>query len=376
MPNISKAITVATRCGWDSRAPKNCKLEHRPSGACLDLPVSGRYRQRMNRRLSFLLLVAACVAFFPFRSPAPLVYAPGEGWYYEPAGTTAKWTRTRAKDQLEVAEQAFTNGDYTVTSHAAHRVVKVWPLSDYAPRAEYLLGRCLEARGRDEAAFNTYQNIVKKYPRSSNYEDVLWRQYEISNRFLGGEFFRVFWGYLPLYPSMDETAKMYGKIVDSGPYSAVAPHAQLRIGSAREKQKDYEAAVKAYETAADRYHNRPAIAADAMYRAAFSYQKQATTSEYDQGTAAKAIAAYTDFMTFYPEDKRVAESQKAVVSLKAEQVRGNFRIAQYYEKNKQWTGAVVYYNEVLQMDPNSAYAAQARQRIEVLKPLMQNPSAS
>lgn len=330
----------------------------------------------MNRRLTFLLLVVACVALFPFRSPAPLVYAPGEGWYYEPAGTTAKWTRTRAKDQLEVAEQAFTSGDYSVTLHAAHRVVKVWPLSDYAPRAEYLIGRCLEARGRDEAAFDAYQNIVKKYPRSANYEDVLWRQYEIANRFLGGEFFRVFWGYLPLYPSMDETAKMYGKIVASGPYSSVAPHAQLRIGAAREKQKDYEAAVKAYEAAADRYHEQPAIAADAMYRAALSYQKQATTSEYDQGTASKAIAAYTDFMTFYPEDKRVSLAQKAVVSLKAEQVRGNFGIAQYYEKNKQWTGAVVYYNEVLQMDPNSPYAAQARQRIEVLKPLMQTPAAS
>jgi len=330
----------------------------------------------MNRRLTFLLLVAACVVLLPFRSPAPLVYAPGEGWYYEPAGTTAKWTRTRAKDQLEVAEQAFNSGDYAVTLHAAHRVLKVWPLSDYAPRAEYLIGRSLEAQGKDEAAFNAYQNIVKKYPRSDNYENVLWRQYEIANRFLGGEFFRIFWGYLPLYPSMDETAKMYGKIVDSGPYSAVAPHAQLRIGAAREKQKDYEAAVKAYETAADRYHNQPDIAADAMYRAALSYQKQATTSDYDQGMAAKAIAAYTDFMTFYPEDKRVAEAQKAIVSLKAEQVRGNFSIAQYYEKNKQWTGAVVYYNEVLQMDPSSPYAAQARQRIEVLKPLMQNPSDS
>ena len=312
----------------------------------------------------------------PFRSPAPLVYSPGEGWYYEPVGTTAKWTRTRAKDQLEVAEQAFTNHNYTITMHAANRVLKVWPLSDYAPRAEYLLGRCLEVRGRDEAAFDAYQNIVKKYPRTDKYEDVLWRQYEIANRFLGGEFFRIFWGYLPLYPSMDETAKMYGKIVDSGPYSSVAPLAQLNIGKAREKQKDYEAAVKAYEAAADRYHDQPTIAADAMYRAAFSYNKQATTSEYDQGTAAKAIAAYTDFMTFYPEDKRVADAQKAVVTLKAEQVRGNFSIAQYYEKNKQWTGAVVYYNEVLQMDPSSPYAAQARQRIEVLKPRMQTPSAS
>ena len=63
---------------------------------------------------------------------------------------------------------------------------------------------------------------------------MLWRQYEIANRFLAGEWFKL-WNLIPLYPSMDETAKLYGKIVDSGPYSEVAPHAQLRVGAAREK---------------------------------------------------------------------------------------------------------------------------------------------
>ena len=32
---------------------------------------------------------------------------------------------------------------------------------------------------------------------------------------------------------------------------------------------------------------------------------------------------------------------------------------------------MIYYNEVLQLDPNSRYAAQARQRIEALKPRLQ-----
>ena len=79
------------------------------------------------------------------------------------------------------------------------------------------------------------------------------------------------WGYLPLYTSMDQTATMFDKIVTNGPYSDVAPHAQLRIGAAREKQKNYAEAVKAYETAADRYHDQPAIAADALYREGISY---------------------------------------------------------------------------------------------------------
>ncbi len=142
----------------------------------------------MNRRSLCLFLLVAMALLLPFRSPAPLFYTPGEGWYYEPYGEKADWMRPRAKDQLDMAEQAFTNKNYSVTLHAAHRIVRVWPLSDYAPRAEYLIGRCLEVSHKDEAAFNAYEAIIQKYPRSDSYEDVLWRQYGIANRFLGGEF--------------------------------------------------------------------------------------------------------------------------------------------------------------------------------------------
>lgn len=320
----------------------------------------------MARRFAFWFFLAALVVWLPFRSPAPLIYIPGEGWYYEPAGETAAWQRPRAKEQLDVAQEAFTNKNYTVALRAAHRVLRVWPFSDYAPQAQYLVGRCLETDGRDEAAFNAYQNIIQKYPKSGEYNDILLRQYEIANRFLAGEWFRL-WNVIPLYPSMDETAKLYQKVVDNGPYSAVAPLAQLKIGAAREKQKDYGAAVEAYNRAADRYHDQPAIAADAMYRAGVSWQKQADTAEYDQGAAAQAIAAYTDFMTFYPQDSRVAAAQKAIVALKAERVRGSFEIAQFYEKGHHWAGAVVYYNDVLQLDASSPLAAQARERIAALK---------
>ena len=329
----------------------------------------------MNRRFGFLLVSIACMVLFPFRAPAPLFYVPGEGWYYESYGQNVKWQRARAKEQMDVAEQAFNKTDYNITLHAAHRVLRLWPLSDYAPDAEYFIGRCLEAKGRDEAAFKAYQNIIEKYPRSSRYEDVLWRQYVIANRFLGGEWFRVFWGTIPLYPSMDQTAEMFSKIVNNGPYSDVAPHAQLRIGAAREKQRNFPDAVKAYETAADRYHDQPTIAADALFREGISNARQAATAEYDQNTAAQAIASFTDFITLFPNDQRAPQAQRAIAVLKAEQVRGNFQIARFYEKSKKWKGALVYYNEVLQLDPNSPYAAPARQRIESLKPRIQPSTA-
>src|SRR5438445_10274479 len=106
----------------------------------------------MNRWSVRLALIAFCVLAFPFTSPAPLIYRPGEGWVYEPVGG-GKWVRTRAKDQFDVAQAAFDNKDYGTAFKAARRVLKVWPLSDYAPKAQYLVGRCDEAEHQDERAF-------------------------------------------------------------------------------------------------------------------------------------------------------------------------------------------------------------------------------
>jgi outer membrane protein assembly factor BamD len=329
----------------------------------------------MNRRLVCLLLILTCVLAFPFRSPAPLIYRPGEGWSYEPVGGGGgKWQRPRAKEQLEVAQAAFDKKDYSLALKAAQRVVRLWPLSDYAPQAQYLVGRSYEAKGKDEKAFNEYQKVLEKQPKMANYEEIQQRQYDIANKFLAGKWFKL-WGVIP-YRSMDKTAELYDKVVKSGPYSEVGPQAQMKIGAAREKQKDFPLAAKAYETAADRYHDRPQVAADALYRQGLAYHKQALTAEYDQNTAGQAIATFTDFMTLYPNDPRVPGIQKTIAALKTEQARGSFKIAKFYEKYKRWNGALIYYNEVLLQDPNSPYAAEARQRIDFLKKRVQKPVKS
>ncbi len=322
-----------------------------------------------------LLLVVVCVLAFPYRSPAPLIYRPGEGWSYEPVGGGGKWQRGRAKEQLEVAQTAFDKKDYGLALRAARRVVRVWPMSDYAPIAQYLLARCYEAKGQDEKAFKEYQKVLEKQPKIASFDDILQRQYTIANKYLAGKWFKL-WGFVPLFSSMDKTADMFEKIVRTGPYSDVAPQAQMKIGAAREKQKNYAMAAKAYETAADRYHDRPQVAADALYRQGMAYDKESQTAEYDQSTAGQAIATFTDFMTLYPGDTRVNEAQKLISSLKTEQARGSYQIAKFYEKYKKWNGALVYYNEVLLLDPNSSYATLARVRIDELKKLAQRPTTA
>ena len=319
----------------------------------------------MSRFFRTVLLSVMVFFLFPRTAPAPLVYREGEGWSYEPVGGR-KWLRQRAKDQLEVAQAAFDRKDYSTAAKAANRTVGVWPASDYAPQAQYLLGRSLQAQAQDEKAFKAYQKALEKFPKYQNFVEVQERQYEIANRFLAGKRFKL-WGLFPFLSSMQKTADMYEKLVKNGPYSEVAPQAQLKIGAAREKRKDYPLAVKAYELAADRYHDRAEIAAEALYRAGLAYNKQAKTAEYDQNVAAQAIATFSDFNSLYPQDPRADEARKIIDSLKTEQARGSFEIAKYYEKRGRFDGALVYYNEVLLRDPNYKRAETAKQKIEALK---------
>lgn len=325
-----------------------------------------RYGPPMYRWSALLPLAALCWLATLLPAPAPLIYQPGEGWIYEKVGGEGKWTRTRAKDQLDVAKEAFAAKDYSTALKAARRTVKVWPLSDYAPEAQYYIGRTYEARGNYERAFKEYQKVVERYPKLDLFREVLDRQFAIAEQYLAGKSFRL-WNLIPYGRSMDKTADMFEKIVANGPYSHIAPQAQLKVGEAREKGKDFPLAVKAYERAADRYSDRPAISAEALFKAGLAHRKQAKRAEYDQGAAGAAIDTLTDFTTLHPNDERVKQANATIAELRAEQARGSFEIARFYEKRQRARAAVIYYNEVLVLDPTSPLAQTARERIEALQ---------
>lgn len=322
----------------------------------------------MIRWLLRLVLLSVCVLALPVRCPAPIIYRAGEGWTYEPVGGDGgKWRRNRAKDQLAVAKELFEQKQYRTALKAARRVVNVWPLSDYAGEAQYLVGRCYEERKMDERAFKEYQRALFNYPKLPSYDEVLKRQFDIATRFLNGQWFKL-WGYIPFFPSMEKTSRLFDSVHRNGPFHETGPKSLMNVGATREKQKDYPKAVKAYQTAADKYSDRDAVASEALYKSGMAWTKQAKRAEYDQSIAGNAIGTFQDFSALYPQDKRVPETQTIIAEMKTEQARGAFETAKFYERKKRYQGAVVYYNESLLKDPKSPYAEVARQKLDELKP--------
>jgi outer membrane protein assembly factor BamD (BamD/ComL family) len=325
-----------------------------------------------------LLLAAVVFLSWPNSSPAPIIFRRGEGWSYESLSGGGGWRRANAKDQLAVSRNAFAAEDWKIAFKAARRTVADWPLSDYAAEAQLLLAQSYEKRGDDQKAFAEYQNLLRLYPQNIHFEGVQARQFAIATRYLNGQRFKL-WGRIPFYKSMSKTVAMFQDIVSSGPFSSVAPKAQMNIGQAwvnkaggfqfseSEKHKNYRLAVLAFEKAADRYHDRPDIASGGLFAAGSAYQQQSLDAEYDQGVTHKAIDAFSDFIALYPNDERVPQAREKIKTMKVEQALGNMKIAGYYEKLGKLAGAKNYYNEVKELAPGTENAAIALQKIDELQ---------
>jgi outer membrane protein assembly factor BamD len=325
----------------------------------------------LHKKFAIALLGVVAFAFvMPVDAPAVLIWRRGEGWSWEHEGVT---TGTNPADQLKIAQNLEAKKQYRNAISAYRRVVGRWPLSASAQDARLGEAECLGAIGYHYKAFQQYQELIKKHPNTPHFDTVLRRQFEIGNLFLAGERQKA-WG-VRLLPSLDRCVEVYEQVVKNGPYSDVAPESQFRIGLAYEKQHDYLAAVHAYEKFLERYPKLP-LAEGAQFQIGWEYKKEAARSEYDQNAANQAIAAFTDFLLRYPRSDKVAVAEKYKVELKGEQSRGMFHIGQFYEKNGHYRSALIYYNDVIEKNPESNWAAQAKDKIVKLSPLTAEKTAT
>jgi outer membrane protein assembly factor BamD len=319
-------------------------------------------------RLRILLALIAALGFFaPALTQASLVWRPGEGWSDESGGDASA---SSSRDQLDLAHKLEAQGQRDDAIKAYKALLRRWPLSFFAPEAEFRLGKIQEDEGDFYNAFQAFQKMVQKYPSSSYFEDALGEQYRIANLYLAGEPQRI-WK-IPVGPSMDRTVEMYERVIKNAPYGTWAAQCQFNIGLARQHQRRYTDAVDAYQAVIDNYPTSP-IAADAQYQIGYTWMDASRTGDYDMGAARKAIDAFQDYLVRYPTSDKAEQAQEDIQRLSQRQTQGAFDIAQFYEREHppDRRAAFIYYNEVVREDPNCPEAQKAKKRIQELRPLVE-----
>lgn len=316
----------------------------------------------MRKLIPFLLL--SLFFSLPPRTDAAIVYRPDEGWNYEsPGGETP--AAKNAREQMTRAEAAESKGDVKGAINAYHVFVKKFAYSGMAPKAQLKLAQLLEKIGDYDRAFDAYGAYLKKYPRGESFDQAVEAQFNIAKRFLEGERVRMYG--LKTFPSMTRTQKMFESIIENAAYSKYAPMSQFYAGQALEKQSKFPEAITAYQTVQTKYPNDP-IAADAQYQIAYVYMKQSRAEGvYDPRLASKAGEAFEDFIARYPNSEKIPQAKENVKMLAGRETKGSYEVAKFYDKQKMYKAAVIYYNEVIKQQPGLPESEAAKARIEALK---------
>jgi outer membrane protein assembly factor BamD len=316
-------------------------------------------------RLRPIVCSLLALAFATSLAQAELVWRPGEGWSDESGSDVSA---SSSRDQLELAHKLEAQGERDAALKAYKGLLRRWPLSFFAPEAQFRVGKILEEQANFNDAFTAFQKMVTKYPSSDYFEQALNEQYRIANLYLAGEPQRI-WK-IPVGPSMERTIEMYDRIIKNAPYGDYAPQCQFNIGLARENQRKYTDAVDAYQLVLDNYPTS-SMAANAQYQIGYAWMKSSISGDYDLGATKKAVDAFQDYLVRYPNSDKAVQAQENIRKLSQKQTQGAFDVAKFYETQHDSRAAFIYYNEVVREDPNSAQAQIAKKRIQELRPVVE-----
>jgi outer membrane protein assembly factor BamD len=317
----------------------------------------------MNRTLRLVLpLTILALVSFPHRSPAPIIYREGEG--FSTGAALDIEIKKNAEEQFKVAQNYEAAGDYKHAAAAYLLVVHRFPRADIAAEAQFRSGQMLERLGKLQLAFNNYQALIQKYPRSPDFEAALQAQYNIGKAYLDGKRIDIYG--VPTLPSMGKAQEMFKKIVTNAPYGKIAPLAQFGIGQALEKSGSITATVNAYQEVVDRYPSSD-VAPNAMYQIGYVYFQASRATGYDETAAVRAQEAFEDFVLRNPNNEKVPQAQENLKVLQLRKTDNSYNIARFFDKQRNYKAAYVYYNEVIEQQPDSPFAVKARQRMDQIR---------
>ncbi len=301
---------------------------------------------------------------------AALVWRPGEGWVNENSGETL--AASDAKAALQMSRDLEAKEDWKSALAGYRTIIRRWPLSSAAGEAQFKMGLMQERMGEFWSANKSYQDVVKKYAGSQYFDLAIERQYNIGNLYLAGEPQRL-WK-IPLFPSMEKTAEIFEAVIKNAPYGKFAPASQFKIGLAHENQKKWSQAISAYNKLLDRYPKSD-FADDAQYQIGYAWFQASSEPDYDQSAAEKSIEAFQDFTIRYPNSEKISQAKQYIEELTSRRIRGAINIARFYERQKNYKAAIIYYSEVVQQNPDSADATEAKQKLESLRSKPEKPAA-
>jgi outer membrane protein assembly factor BamD len=317
-----------------------------------------------RRSLLPLGIAAALALCLAPRLRADLTWTAATGWQIEGSADSGL-TGTKGRAALDMMNKARSNEEAGNRHSAIKGYEKVgakYQGSVYAAEALYRAGRLLSKNKQYYDAFQDFQQVLRRYPNTKRFDDVIGEQYRIAASLLDGAH-NWYWGWLPGFANRTRAVEYMQVIVLDAPYSDYAPLALMDAARGDQANKDTEEAIDSLDRLVNTYP-QSVLAPVAYLKLGDLHASLTEGPKYDQASTKEAMTYYEDFMILYPGDTNIAHAAEGVDKMKTILAQSKIYIGDYYYlKRSNFEAAKVFYNEAITSYPDSASANQAKKRL-------------
>lgn len=332
----------------------------------------------LARAFRALCLLVAFLGVVVIGARAELVWTSQSGWHIE-GGALSGLSGTEGRSALELMNKARASeerGSRGSAISSYNKVQKRYPNSIYAPEALYRAAKLYLARKQYTKSFDSFQQILSRYPNTPRFNEIVGEQYRIASALLDGAHPRV-WGWLPMFANREKGIEFFEYVLVNAPYSDYAPLALMNVARGHQKLKNVDEAIDALDRMINTYP-QSLLAPDAYLQLAKAHASLVDGPAYDQTSSKDAATYFEDFMILFPNDTGITNAAKGMADMKtvlaeSKIVMGDF----YFYRRSNFTAAKVFYNEAITNYPDSPVAEKAKKRlaevenkIEKNKPLL------
>src|SRR5881398_387690 len=308
------------------------------------------------------LVVVVTLFLLPEPGIASIIFQAGKKAKYVPPGEEEM--SGDAAELYQIGQKAEKENNLKRAIRAYKTLVKRHPKEALAPTALFRAAQLQKQTRQYTPAADSYLQLVERYASSAHFDEAIEGQFRVGEIFLNGKKLRVLG--IPIASALDRAVTIFANVVRTAPYGRYTARAQFNIGMAREKQGANDAAIQAYQAVVDKFPDEP-IAVDAQYQIGYIWFTAAQLGTNDAAAAGNAKTAFQDFLFHYPKSEKAAQARKNLDILEHKQTNNSFKVAKFYDKQKYYRAAVIYYNEVIRQQPGSEESNEAKKRIDQLR---------
>ncbi len=274
------------------------------------------------------------------------------------------YVRDTPEEQFNLGYKLYQEENHKKAIDAFNKLIKYFPKSKYAPEAQFYVGQAYERLGNYYQAFKSYQKIIDTYPYTARVDEVISLEYKIGNLFfVRSNKERTLMEKISFLDDNARAIEIFQKVVEDSPYGEYASLAQFKLGLLYRRIHDFANSEESFKNVITNY---PAseLVDDAVLQLAEVASEKEHKVDYSQEGTEVAIKRLEELSTV---GKMPQEGEKVLEKLKGREAESLFNTAKFYEKQKLYPSAVIYYEEVAKKYPHSDWAVKAVEKAAELK---------